>query len=70
MLFRSPGPLALIDGSVNADDVELAARLIARFSKGKDAERVQIEVTDEQGATRMLDVAPLSGDDVPQAWYL
>lgn len=65
-----PGPLALIDGSVNADDVELAARLIARFSKGKDAERVQIEVTDEQGAIRMLDVAPLSGDDVPQTWYL
>jgi len=64
------GPLALIDGRADADDLDLAARLVCRFGKGRDAEHVQVLITDQQGASRVVEVAPLTADDVPQAWYL
>jgi len=64
------GPLVLLDGAVSADDIELAARLTARFSQGRDADRVTIEVNRQSGATRSLDVVPLPSDEIPAGWYL
>ena len=64
------GPMALIDGRADADDLELAARLVCRFGKGRDVERVQVLITDQQGVSRIVEVAPLTADDVPQAWYV
>jgi hypothetical protein len=71
MLPRSHvGPLVLIDGEVDADDIELAARLTARFSKGRGAEHVTVEVNDGSGAPRTLDVVPMPAEQIPQDWYL
>ncbi len=64
------GPLVLLDGEVDAEDIELAARLTARFSKGRDAERVTVQVNDVGGAMRSLTVVPMPADDIPQDWYL
>ena len=64
------GPLALIDGDADHDDLELAARLTARFGKGREAEQVAVSVTDRAGVTRTLQVAPLPADEIPQNWYL
>lgn len=64
------GPLVLLDGEVDADDIELAARLTARFSKGREAEHVTVEVGDTSGTTRLLDVVPLPAEQIPQDWYL
>lgn len=65
------GPLALIDGDVNRKDLQLAAQLVARYSQGRDAAEVQVEVTEKGGTTAFtLDVTPLRNDDVPQAWYI
>ncbi len=65
------GPLALIDGNVSRDDLTLAAQIVARFSQGRDASSVQIEVTEKGNDTPFtLDVTPLRNDDIPQAWYL
>ncbi|MBU2478438.1 MAG: tRNA (5-methylaminomethyl-2-thiouridylate)-methyltransferase, partial [Gammaproteobacteria bacterium] len=64
------GPLALLDGVANDADIELAARLVCRFGKGRDAEEVEVVVTDKQGATRVLNVAPLTADAIPQEWYV
>ena len=64
------GPLVLIDGVVDADSIELAARLTARFSKGRDAERVTIQVNDMNGVSRTLDVKPLPVDEISPDWYL
>jgi tRNA-specific 2-thiouridylase len=64
------GPLVLLDGEVDAEDIELAARLTARFSKGRDAERVTLQVNDGDGAMRSLTVVPMPADDIPQDWYL
>jgi tRNA-specific 2-thiouridylase len=64
------GPLVLLDGDVDADDIELAARLTARFSKGRDAARVSVEVYDGTGSARTIDVEPMPAEQIPQEWYL
>jgi tRNA-uridine 2-sulfurtransferase len=64
------GPLALIDGEPNDDDIELAARLTARFGKGREAEQVTVEVTDRSGRTHALQVTPLPANEIPETWYL
>lgn len=63
------GPLALIDGRADKDDLLLAARLVARFSQGRDAENVTVEINHD-GQTERLDVLPLTPDDIPNAWYI
>ncbi|KRT54013.1 tRNA (5-methylaminomethyl-2-thiouridylate)-methyltransferase [endosymbiont of Ridgeia piscesae] len=64
------GPLALIDGEPNADEIELAARLVARYSQGRDAELVDLELTDLQGETRQLSVTPIQPHEIPQEWFI
>jgi tRNA U34 2-thiouridine synthase MnmA/TrmU len=64
------GPLVLLDGEAGVEDIELAARLTARFSKGRDADRVTVQVNEGEGAVRSLDVVPMPVDEIPQEWYL
>ena len=64
------GPLVLLDGEISEDDIELAARLTARFSQGRDAERVTIEVTRQGDSSRSIEVAPLPSAEIPAGWYL
>jgi tRNA U34 2-thiouridine synthase MnmA/TrmU len=65
------GPLVLIDGALqNDDDLTLAASLVARFGKGRDAEQVQVEVSNPDGSTRLLDVRPLTQAEIPANWYI
>ena len=65
-----PGPLTLVDGNASGDDLRLAARLTARYSQGRDAARVEVDVTDRDGKTSRLQVAPLPPDDIPPEWLL
>jgi len=44
-----PGPLTLIDGKPEQDDITLAAQISARFSKGRAAETVDVEVNYPDG---------------------
>jgi tRNA U34 2-thiouridine synthase MnmA/TrmU len=64
------GPLALIEGEVNDTDLELAARLVARFGQGRSADRVTVEIHPRGGEARSLEVAPLHPDEIPESWYL
>ncbi|MFP5350266.1 MAG: tRNA (5-methylaminomethyl-2-thiouridylate)-methyltransferase [Gammaproteobacteria bacterium] len=64
------GPLVLLDGNANADDVQLAARLTARFGKGREATQVAVSVTDTAGQTQTFDVTPLPAEEIPASWYL
>jgi len=64
------GPLVLIDGDVNDDDLLLAARLTARFSQGRMADTVSVEVHPRGLAVRSLDVIPLPPNEIPESWYL
>jgi tRNA U34 2-thiouridine synthase MnmA/TrmU len=64
------GPLVLLDGEAADEDLELAARITARFGQGRAAERVTVEVTDRSGGARRLTVAPLPAEEIPEGWYL
>ncbi|MBT8419570.1 MAG: tRNA (5-methylaminomethyl-2-thiouridylate)-methyltransferase [Gammaproteobacteria bacterium] len=65
-----PGPLTLVDGTPNSDDLDLAARLTARFSKGRDANSVTVRITHLDGTTQSVDATPMSPEEIPQDWYL
>ncbi len=64
------GPLVLIDGEVNDDDIELAARIAARYGQGRSAPQVALEVTPPGGEPRRLEVEPLHPNDIDPAWHV
>jgi tRNA-specific 2-thiouridylase len=64
------GPYALIDGEPTESDQVLAARLVARYGHGRDADAVTIGVSDRGGPERELVVAPLPSHEIPAEWVL
>ena len=64
------GPLVLIDGEPSQEDLDLAAQITARFSQGRNADKVDIEVNTLDGASRSLQVQPMAGEAIPRDWYL
>ena len=64
------GPLALIDGTVNKTDMEEAAAIVARYSQGRDADTVEVEITDCNGAAERLSVQPMPSIEVEQSWHV
>ncbi len=64
------GPLALIDGPHDQADLELAARLVGRYSSGRDAEAMDLEACDAEGRAQPLRVTPLRPHEVPDDWYI
>jgi len=64
------GPLVLVDGEVSERDIELAARLTARFGQGREAPEVDVEWVDRTGESRHVLVKPMQADEIPQEWYL
>ena len=65
-----PGPLALLDGPASEEDLTLSARVLARYSQGRDASNVEVEIRRPDGDTHRLSVAPFSALDIPQAWHV
>lgn len=71
MLSKShSGPLVLIDGEIDADDVQLAAQIVARYGQGRDAEQVEVEVTYLDGEQELVSVSPLPADKVESVWHV
>jgi len=64
------GPLVLIEGTFESGDEELAARIAARFSKGRDAEKVTLQVQHLDGTIKVINVKPLLPSEVAQEWYV
>lgn len=65
-----PGPEALVDGSADADDLRTAARLVARYSQGRDAAHVRVEIETTDGLKQELQVPPFSAREIPEDWML
>ncbi len=42
-----PGPLVLIDGTLSEQDCWLAAQITARYSQGREAEQVEVKMTQQ-----------------------
>jgi len=64
------GPLALLDGDLDNDDLLLAARLVGRFSQGKNETEVTLEWRKKGGDSEEITVAPLQGHEIPKEWYI
>jgi hypothetical protein len=64
------GPLTLVDGTLGEDDLELAARIVARYSQGRDSDAVELEFTEPGCTPRRLVVAPLPPHELPGGWLL
>ncbi len=65
-----PGPLVLLDGEVDEEGLHLAARIAARFSKGREAESVTVTITGLDGVSREVPVTPLPAEEIPREWYV
>jgi tRNA-specific 2-thiouridylase len=71
LVMRShPGPLTLIEGEAGPADVELAARIAARYGQGRDAERVEFDFVSRDGGARDVSVRPLAPAEVEPAWMV
>lgn len=64
------GPLALIDGSPDAADLELAAAIIARYSKGKDGEQVEVAIRTADGQESRIKTRPLTVEQLLKEWFI
>ena len=62
------GPLVLIDGDANDEDLHLASRIAARFGKGKTAEQVDMEINFPSGEQKVITVTPMSSDEMKEEW--
>ncbi len=65
-----PGPLALIDGEISGQNLELAARILARYSKGKQDASVEVEIRDQEANTSRMAVEPMGPLEIKQEWIL
>ena len=65
-----PGPLCLLEGEPLAEDIELAARIVARFGKAKGAKDACVRYTDKSGQGRCVNVTPFTSEQIPSEWYV
>ncbi len=59
-----------MNGTADASDLQLAARLTARFSQGKEDEEVTVAVCNPEGGERLVTVRPMAPAEIPSDWYL
>jgi len=64
------GPLALLDGVANDEDLALAARIVARYSQGRDAPSVTMEINRVATPPYALEVPPCRSEEIEQGWVL
>lgn len=65
------GAYALVDGELRDDsDVQLAARIIARYGAADAGSDVVLDYTDRSGVTREVRVQPFTADDIEASWHV
>ncbi len=69
-VLNHPGPLALIDGIPTDQDLALAARIVARYSKGRSENLVEVRIENSDGVVKVLPIAPMLPDEIPAAWFI
>ncbi|MFT5506356.1 MAG: tRNA-specific 2-thiouridylase [Gammaproteobacteria bacterium] len=65
------GPLAIIDGkNLTPPQIQQACAITARYSKGRDADKVEVLYSDKGKDSQSVHVKPLEVDEIPRSWYL
>jgi len=64
------GPLCLVDGATDQDDLEYAAQIVARYSQGKNEDAVTLQINKLETEPYEVTVEPLTADAVKQDWHV
>jgi tRNA-specific 2-thiouridylase len=65
------GPLALVEGEqLDAQQIELACAITARFSKGRDESSVELLFSDHGQNSQSIHVKPMPADEIKADWVL
>ena len=64
------GPLTLVDGVVDERDLDLASRIVARYSQGKNSEKVELEIRKKDGGSEKVEVEPLKPEEILDEWII
>ena len=64
------GPVTLIDGTPTQDDLLVAARIVARYSQGRDADNVTLSINPPGEEGREVTVQPFTAAEVPESWHV
>lgn len=64
------GPLTLLDGSFDKADIKLAAQIVARYSGGKSADAVTVQIENYNGTSYVMDVPPMPAHEVKEEWHV
>ena len=52
------------------EDLQLAARIIGRFSQGKSAQQLDVGITRPGEEETFVTVKPMTSSEIPQDWYI
>jgi hypothetical protein len=65
------GPLALIEGEpLTPEQLELACAITARYSKGRDADSVELLVSNRGQDSHSIQVKPLAAEEIEPDWVI
>lgn len=64
------GPLCLVDGPADKDDLNYAAQIVARYSQGKNENAVTLSIHKPGAEDYDVTVKPLSAEEVKQEWHV
>ena len=64
------GPLALVDGKPEAQDILTAAKLVARYSQREFERESIVRIQYVDGASEELSVIPFEPHEVPDQWHV
>ena len=64
------GPITLVDGTPSDVDLNLAAQIAARYSQGREADQVLVDVHYPDATVKQLQIKPLAADAIPTGWYV
>lgn len=64
------GPLVLLDGIFDLDDIYLSGRIAARYSGGRNEKQVQLKVKLPNETTYLLEVEPFAPQDILPEWFV
>jgi hypothetical protein len=65
------GPLALVEGPLlSPQQLELACAITARYSKGRDADLVELLCSNREQDARTIRVKPLAAEQIKPDWVI
>jgi tRNA-specific 2-thiouridylase len=64
------GPLTMVDGDIKPEDFELAAGVVARYGQGRDAEKVKVHIFVPGKDIKIMNIKPLSVEQVNEDWHV